>query len=162
MKKINFNHQNITKTSKNTNKYYNKHTNIPTSLKDAILSPGDEDIPYIGKTIYKYENNYTSSITNESDINIFSIKPQKTKKTLILDLDETLVHSSFKPIIFNGIFYPPDIFLPINFNGNKHKVYVLKRPHLEEFLEEMSKVYNIIIFTASVKEYANPLLDILY
>ena len=49
----------------------------------------------------------------------------------------------------------------INFRSNNHNVYVLKRPYVHEFLREMNKIYNIIIFTASVKEYANPLLDTL-
>ena len=162
MKKINFNQQNITKTSSKNLKY---NYNTPKSLKDQILSPGDEDIPVKEKSLlnYNYEQNYSyvSSIINESDININSLNNNTKKKTLILDLDETLVHSSFKPIIYNNTFYPPDIFLSINFNGKIHRVYVLIRPFLSEFLKEMDKIFNIIIFTASVKEYANPLLDIL-
>ena len=163
MKRINFNKENITKTPFNNLKY---NYNISKSLKDQILSPGDEDIPLKEKSLLNYNYNqdysYASSIINESDININSLNNNNfKKKTLILDLDETLVHSSFKPIIYNNTFYPPDIFLTINFNGNTHKVYVLKRPFVSEFLKEMNKIYNIIIFTASVKEYANPLLDIL-
>ena len=157
MKKINFNNQNVIKGKNINKKYYNNYkSNISPSLKEEILSPGDEDIPYSDKTTYKYDYNNASTLINESDININS-----TKKTLILDLDETLVHSSFKPIIYNNTFYSPDLFLTINFQGNIHKVYVLKRPFLQEFLNEMNKIYNIMIFTASVKEYANPLLDIL-
>lgn len=72
-----------------------------------------------------------------------------------MDLDETLVHSGFKP------FNPSDIILKIEFEGVIHEIHVLVRPGVEEFLERMSKIYEIVIFTASLSKYANPLLDIL-
>jgi carboxy-terminal domain RNA polymerase II polypeptide A small phosphatase len=78
------------------------------------------------------------------------------KKSLILDLDETLVHSSFKP--------PPQdecIILPVEIDGKKFKVYVLVRPGAMEFLKEMQKYYECIIYTASLSKYADPLMDIL-
>ena len=79
----------------------------------------------------------------------------KGKKTLILDLDETLVHSSFKP--------PPEesIVLPVEIDGKKFKVYVLVRPGAKEFLIEMQKYYECVIYTASLSKYADPLMDIL-
>jgi RNA polymerase II subunit A small phosphatase-like protein len=58
--------------------------------------------------------------------------PQKPwaqgKKTLVLDLDETLVHSSFKPPL------KPDIILPVEIEGNICNVFVLIRPGTEFFL----------------------------
>jgi RNA polymerase II subunit A small phosphatase-like protein len=62
----------------------------------------------------------------------------------LLDLDETLVHSSFKPI------ENPDIILPVPLDGRVIKVYVLIRPFVEEFLERMTKIYEVVIFTASL------------
>ena len=84
------------------------------------------------------------------------IQYKKKKKTLILDLDETLVHSSMNP--FHKC---ADITLPLNFNGKRFFIYVLKRPFLEQFLTEMNLIYDIIIFTASLPEYSEPLLDII-
>lgn len=81
--------------------------------------------------------------------------PTRFKHCLVLDLDETLVHSSFKPIGYC------DFVLSINMDNIIHKVYVLKRPGADEFLEEMSKYYELVIFTASLDKYANPLLDLL-
>ena len=85
-----------------------------------------------------------------------NIKYPMKKKTLILDLDETLVHSSMRP-------FPKcaDITLHLNFNGRNIFIYVLKRPFLEKFLEEMSLIYDIMIFTASLADYSEPLLDII-
>ena len=78
------------------------------------------------------------------------------KKTLILDLDETLVHSSMQPFKKGA-----DITLHLNFHGRNIFIYVLKRPFLDIFLEEMSKIYEIIIFTASLADYSEPLLNII-
>ena len=40
-------------------------------------------------------------------------------------------------------------------------VYVAVRPGAIEFLEKMSEYYEVVIFTASLSKYANPLMDIL-
>lgn len=77
----------------------------------------------------------------------------KGKKCLVLDLDETLVHSSFKPIP------RPDFIIPVEIDRVVHHVYVLKRPYVDEFLLRASKHYEIVIFTASLSKYADPLLD---
>ena len=74
---------------------------------------------------------------------------------MILDLDETLVHSSFKPPA------DPSIVLPVEIDGKHFKVYVLVRPGAMEFLVEMQKYYEVIIYTASLSKYADPLMDIL-
>ncbi|OWZ12936.1 Nuclear LIM factor interactor-interacting protein spore-specific form [Phytophthora megakarya] len=75
------------------------------------------------------------------------------KKCLVLDLDETLVHSSFRPTD------NADFIIPIDIDGTTHHVYVAKRPGAEEFLIEMAKYYEIVVYTASLSKYADPLLD---
>lgn len=75
------------------------------------------------------------------------------KKCLVLDLDETLVHSSFQPVP------NADLVIPIEMDDGIHYVYVLKRPGVDEFLRRMGEIYEIVIFTASLSLYANPLLD---
>ena len=42
-----------------------------------------------------------------------------------------------------------------------HFVYVAKRPGVDDFLVEMAKHYEIVIYTASLNKYADPLLDLL-
>lgn len=80
---------------------------------------------------------------------------QKGMKCLVLDLDETLVHSSFKPIP------DPDFNIEIELEGSIHRVYVRKRPGVDFFLQEVGKKFEIVIFTASLAKYADPLLDVL-
>ena len=85
------------------------------------------------------------------------LPPNKTgKKTLVLDLDETLVHSQFGPFDIQS-----DVVINIEIENEVHDIHVLVRPGVKEFLEKISKKYEIVIFTASISKYAGPLLDIL-
>ncbi|KAL3672158.1 hypothetical protein V7S43_002821 [Phytophthora oleae] len=72
-----------------------------------------------------------------------------SKKCLVLDLDETLLHTSLRPID------NPDYIIPIDTD----LYYVFKRPGAEEFLIEMAKYYEIVVYTTSLSKYADPLLD---
>lgn len=78
----------------------------------------------------------------------------KGRKCLVLDLDETLVHSSFQPIECS-------FSIPIELDGTSYGVYVLKRPFVDEFIAECAKYYELVVFTASLSEYANPVIDTL-
>lgn len=42
-----------------------------------------------------------------------------------------------------------------------HFVYVAKRPGVDDFLLEMSRHYEIVVYTASLNKYADVLLDLL-
>jgi len=89
--------------------------------------------------------------------------PEKTsnKKTLVLDLDETLVHSVGGMENGEGGEPQHDFIIQIPQNNNSsHDVHVMVRPHVEEFLQRMSKRFELVIFTASISKYANPLLNI--
>jgi CTD small phosphatase-like protein 2 len=73
--------------------------------------------------------------------------------TLALDLDETLVHCSVEPIAC------PDVIFPVNLNGAHYKIYARMRPYLHYFLESVSTMFEVVVFTASQKVYADKLLD---
>ena len=47
------------------------------------------------------------------------------------------------------------------FNGREHSVSVRQRPFLFEFLERVAQLFEVVVFTASQKVYADQLLDIL-
>lgn len=85
-----------------------------------------------------------------------SLGPATSKVTLILDVDETLVHSSFKTTPQRC-----DLELNIVVNGNPGVVYVKKRPYLKEFIDFVSTRFEVVVFTASLGIYCNPLMDIL-
>lgn len=80
---------------------------------------------------------------------------EASRKCLVLDLDETLVHSSFK-MVPNA-----DFVVPVEIEGVVHNVYVIKRPGVDEFMRLMGQLYEVVIFTASLNKYADPVIDIL-
>lgn len=80
----------------------------------------------------------------------FKVIHMNKKKTLILDLDETLVHSSFK----SPEHY--DFQIPVRYGSNQIPIYVQKRPGVDEFLTHLLFDFNLYIFTASVPEYSYP------
>lgn len=68
------------------------------------------------------------------------------KKCLVLDLDETLVHSSFK------ILHQADFTIPVEIEGQYHNVYVIKRPGVDQFMKRVGELYEVVVFTASVSK----------
>ena len=77
------------------------------------------------------------------------------KKTLVLDLDETLIHSYFD----HPPPRPPDISFDIFIEKKKIHVNSILRPGVREFLDNLEKYFEIVVFTASLSQYANPVLD---
>ncbi|KAF3344401.1 hypothetical protein VD0002_g2582 [Verticillium dahliae] len=93
---------------------------------------------------------------------------RKYQKTLILDLDETLIHSMSK-----GGRMSTGHMVEVRLNqtyvgaggqtslGPQHPIlyWVNKRPYCDDFLRRICKWYNLVVFTASVQEYADPVID---
>ncbi|KAL1914730.1 uncharacterized protein VTP21DRAFT_7988 [Calcarisporiella thermophila] len=77
------------------------------------------------------------------------------RKCLVLDLDETLVHSSFK------VVQKADFVVPVEIENQIHNVYVMKRPGVDEFLKRVGEFFEVVVFTASLAKYADPVLDLL-
>lgn len=104
------------------------------------------------------------------------------QKTLIIDLDETLIHSMSKGGRFQtGRMVEVKLQSAVGAGGQvigpqiPILYYVHKRPYCDDFLKkvwsliwfdmvvlkmsQVSKWYNLVIFTASVQEYADPVID---
>lgn len=76
-------------------------------------------------------------------------------KTLILGLDETLIHSKFEEDELC------DYLFNISHDGVNYNMSMNKRPFLSQFLEKMSKYYEIIFFTTSIQKYANKVVSLI-
>lgn len=84
---------------------------------------------------------------------------KRRKKVLVLDLDETLIHSLSRgaPRSLGASGSSHMIELRVNNVATLYHVY--KRPFCDFFLREVSKWFELQIFTASVREYADPIID---
>eukprot|EP01117_Protostelium_nocturnum_P016195 TRINITY_DN6360_c0_g1_i2.p1 TRINITY_DN6360_c0_g1~~TRINITY_DN6360_c0_g1_i2.p1 ORF type:complete len:210 (-),score=43.49 TRINITY_DN6360_c0_g1_i2:248-877(-) len=108
----------------------NKATQIPITVEEPTIYPGND---LLGEQPARFSG----------------------RKTLVLDMDETLIHSSFKPIP------NPDFIISVELEDQVYKVFVLKRPGVDNFMKLMGEMYEVVIFTASLSKYADPVLDLL-
>lgn len=91
----------------------------------------------------------------EDNLSCFRSK-SSSRKLLVLDLDETLIHT-FEEDIPEGC---TELTIQI-FDQIERKIHFKLRPNCIEFLNRMSNVFDICIFTASHCTYANPIIDYL-
>ncbi|KAG7449313.1 NIF-domain-containing protein [Guyanagaster necrorhizus] len=98
--------------------------------------------------------------------------PFHLPKTLVLDLDETLIHSTSRPMPSSSSgsgFFGLSTFTRRNkssghvvevvMGGRSTLYHVYKRPFVDFFLRTVSGWYTLVIFTASMQEYADPVID---
>ena len=76
------------------------------------------------------------------------------KPLLTLDLDETLVY-----VDLDESLSFPDTKIKFDFKGSSEEISLHIRPGLDDFIDKMSKLYDLLIFTASIKEYADAIID---
>ncbi|CAF0778024.1 unnamed protein product [Rotaria sordida] len=84
------------------------------------------------------------------------------KKILVLDLDETLIHSHHDGQMRVDIGKPigsPDYIIRVEIEKHPVRFFVYKRPHVDYFLETVSKWYELVIFTASIEIYGAAVSD---
>ncbi|CDK27336.1 unnamed protein product [Kuraishia capsulata CBS 1993] len=87
--------------------------------------------------------------------------PSMPRKTLVLDLDETLIHSLSRHNS-SVLGKSKGAMVEIRLSSQLATLYyIYKRPYVEEFLAIVRKWYNLVCFTASIREYADPVIDYL-
>lgn len=71
---------------------------------------------------------------------------------IIIDLDNTLIFSSTKP------FSVSDFVITIKESDSYETFYILKRPHLDDFLSQLTKFSTLYLYTTATREYTNQVL----
>jgi len=100
--------------------------------------------------------NYEKEIENISNSFIL-LENKSNKKTLILDLDETLIHSDLDLIYKNHII---TLYFDSEDDDEKNiPIPLILRPGLFDFLNYAKEKFELIIFTASHKNYADKIID---
>ena len=102
------------------------------------------------------------------------------KKVLVLDLDETLIHSHhdgvLRPSVKPGT--PPDFILKVTIDKHPVRFFVHKRPHVDFFLSvvspsgvrksslsltflslQVAQWFELVVFTASMEIYGQAVAD---
>lgn len=81
-------------------------------------------------------------------------KRGRKSKVVVLDLDETLVHTEL------GETSSYDLKLSFVMKSKKSVFYVKFRPHLVWFLEQLKEVCNVVIYTAADRQYAEEVREL--
>jgi Dullard-like phosphatase family protein len=87
---------------------------------------------------------------------VYLTKRTKFTKTLVLDLDETLIHSDL-----DFEYLDHDVVLNIDKNGQNLVIPLFLRPGLYDFLTYAKNNFEVILFTSSCKDYADSIIDYL-
>ncbi len=140
----------------NVNNIIIKNLNLNyISIKENF--PGNYD-NYIKNSLYdiyliKNKINFEKYYSNKINLNI-----NNNKQILFIDLDETLIHSDIydkKSFIINNY----DKILKFKYDNLYYYIGINFRKNLNFFLKKVSKYFNLILFTASYKEYADVIID---
>ena len=144
----------INNSKKKKELFSSLHLSTTTSI-NPISSPKVKNIYSVKQRSKPKKSCSLSPVKTPS--NTHFTKSKIKEKTLVIDLDETLVHSSFE------YFNTPDVIVQVDLDGDgkQCEVYVSIRPGAKEFISELSNFYEIIIFTASSSKYAEPLMNML-
>ncbi|CAE6512820.1 unnamed protein product [Rhizoctonia solani] len=134
-------------------------TLLPNPLSTSLLTPSASALPSRAPT---------PPIRRQTALH-------KTK-TLVLDLDETLIHSTSRPMHAHGSMGGGGLLglsglfgggrrqggghmIEVVLGGRSTLYHVYKRPFVDFFLRKVSSWYTLVIFTASMPEYADPVID---
>jgi Dullard-like phosphatase family protein len=162
-----------THSDNNTNKKYSSLSfiNIPKILKTPYFNSLEEEAKSLTNSIeihnfYEYTKNCMRIIVELKENKNKASKPNKVKiqnpdnhnKLAVFDLDETLIHGV---INISNYKNEKNIISIITPSKKIAKIGVNIRPHWEEAIKRISKLYTIVIYTASHSSYADAVLNFL-
>ncbi|KAA1120796.1 Nuclear envelope morphology protein 1 [Puccinia graminis f. sp. tritici] len=115
-----------------------------------------------------FKSMWSKLTPKNSTLKVNELLPRRNK-TLVLDLDETLIHSTSRlGGIGGGKAWSNQSntsaglkvrVVEVVLDGRIVVYHVYKRPWVDFFLKTVSSWYTVVIFTASMREYADPVID---
>ena len=124
-------------------------------VKEEENEEGEEYLERNSVTSYKKMSKFSKRNRRKKRQLLPTPPTDVNKMTIVLDLDETLIHSSFDS---NGKVKSSFTF-NVEIDGKDREVNVWARPYLMDFLRCVHDIFEVVVFTASLKKYADPLLD---
>jgi len=117
-------------------------------------------------TLLKTWKNFPEPTEEQLKDKAIEFGKRKRDRTLILDMDETLIHAEILPESAKPI---KDVDFTITLKNKNEEsgreetyiVYVKIRPFYDEWMETLANFYEIVVFTAAEQDYADAILDIL-
>ena len=166
---------NLSQNTDIVKKQYNKGKNNKFSksvIEQAKNALNNNNNNLYNNTTYNILNNNLEKNNNNINSNKnrgVSEDNNNNHKILVIDLDETLIHTSFqkieKPdlqILLDSSISKKNITNKNNNNGipipKPVEAYIRIRPGVDEFLSQMSKYYDIYVYSASSKNYLNTII----
>ena len=98
---------------------------------------------------YRETDDYQDELMSKS----LELGASTKDKTVLLDMDETMIAAKL------GDKLPKNFHPTFQFQFSGSTISVKVRPYLHDVLEKIAQLFEIIVFTAGVKEYADPILD---
>ncbi|ANB15601.1 Nem1-Spo7 phosphatase catalytic subunit NEM1 [Sugiyamaella lignohabitans] len=137
---------------------YFKRKPVPSTAvsQEKLVAGRGLQSPY---TKGQHQHSHLSSSLSQSTRYLSPPRPLLMKrpppKTLVLDLDETLIHS-----LSQGSNFSTGQMVEVKLDNQVATLYyVRKRPYCDYFLKCVSEWFHLVVFTASVPAYADPMID---
>ena len=116
--------------------------------------------------ISRAKQNYEDKKPTPQDSFVDVSKLDPSRPTVVMDMDETMIKAFTEA---DEEFYDvkPPKYMELNLRmilnykskGTKHGVKVIFRPYLFDILDFLSLEYNLVVYTAGMQEYAEPIID---
>jgi TFIIF-interacting CTD phosphatase-like protein len=83
---------------------------------------------------------------------------------IVLDMDETMVRAVTENDeeyleVKEPEYLIPDVLCKMSHGVKQIKIKVIYRPFLQDLLNFLSEYYNLVVYTAGIQEYAEPILS---
>ncbi|KAJ3326879.1 Carboxy-terminal domain (CTD) phosphatase, partial [Gonapodya sp. JEL0774] len=133
-------------------------------LSSVFKNADDADPPEA--TISVDHNNAALKVTKSEAMRLEKETTERLlrsrKLSLVLDLDQTIIHATVDPTVGEWMEDPTNPNYPVlqgvhRFVLPDHPAvyYVKMRPHLQEFLRRVSKLYELHVYTMGTRTYAD-------